>query len=105
MGASVSAATLSSLGVVVVAGIFVLVVVGIVIGFGLVALFIWFAENLGTLARAWSYPGQESVWKLVSPAKFGSWYLLMIISFVLVALVHGTREGRHAEEPLDSQSR
>ena len=77
----------------------------LVIGFGLVALFIWFAENLGTLARAWTYPGQESVWKLVSPAKFGSWYLLMIISFVLVALIHSTREGRHAEKPADSQSR
>ena len=73
----------------------------LVIGFGLVALFIWIAENIGTLARAWTYPGQESVWKLVSPAKFGSWYLLMIISFVLVALVHGTREGRHAEKPAD----
>lgn len=75
----------------------------LVIGFGLVALFIWFAENLGTLARAWTYPGQETVWKLVSPAKFGSWYLLMIISFVLVALIHGTREGRHAEKPADRE--
>ena len=35
LGASVSAATLSSLGVVVVVGIFLLVVVGIVVGFGL----------------------------------------------------------------------
>ena len=77
----------------------------LLLGFGLVALFIWFAENLGTLARAWTYPGQEAAWKLVSPAKFGSWYLLMIISFVLVAFLHRTREGRHAEEPLDSQSR
>ena len=75
----------------------------LVVGFGLVALFIWFAENLGTLARAWTYPGQESVWKLVSPAKFGSWYLLMIISFVLVAVVHSAREKRHAEEPLDRE--
>ncbi len=75
----------------------------LVIGFGLVALFIWFAENLGTLARAWSYPGQEAAWKLVSPAKFGSWYLLMIISFVLVALIHRTREGRHVEKPADRE--
>ncbi|WP_367187516.1 DUF817 domain-containing protein [Henriciella sp.] len=73
----------------------------LVLGFGLVALFIWIAENLGTLARAWTYPGQESVWKLVSAAKFGSWYLLMIISFVLVALVHSARKGRHAEKPAD----
>lgn len=77
----------------------------LLVGFGLVALFIWFAENLGTLARAWTYPGQEAAWKLVSPAKFGSWYLLMIISFVLVALIHRRREGHHAEEPANRQSR
>ena len=75
----------------------------LIIGFGLVALFIWFAENIGTLARAWSYPGQESAWKLVSPAKFGSWYLLMIISFVLVALIHRHREGQDAEKPADRE--
>ncbi|MEP3891678.1 MAG: DUF817 domain-containing protein [Hellea sp.] len=60
----------------------------LVIGLFLVALFIWFAENLGTYARAWSYPGQESGWHIVSIAKLGSWYLLMLISFVLVAGVH-----------------
>ena len=26
------------------------------VGFGLVALFIWFAENTGTFAGAWIYP-------------------------------------------------
>jgi len=60
----------------------------LVIGLFLVALFIWFAENLGTYARAWSYPGQEAGWHMVSIAKLGSWYLLMLISFVLVAIVH-----------------
>lgn len=60
----------------------------LIIGLFLVALFIWFAENLGTYARAWSYPGQEAGWHMVSPAKLGSWYLLMLISFVLVAAVH-----------------
>ncbi|WP_417486391.1 DUF817 domain-containing protein [Maricaulis sp.] len=63
----------------------------LVIGFLLVALFIWFAENLGTFARAWSYPGQEEDWHMVSWAKLGSWYLLMIISFVLVAAVQYRR--------------
>ena len=58
------------------------------VGFGLVALFIWFAENLGTFARAWSYPNQKDEWQMVSIAKYGSWYLLMIISFVLVSLRH-----------------
>lgn len=64
----------------------------LLVGFGLVALFIWFAENIGTFARAWSYPGQEDGWEMVSIAKFGSWYLLMIISFVLVAAVQPVRE-------------
>ncbi len=57
-------------------------------GLLLVALFIWFAENIGTYARAWTYPGQSETWEMVSLSKLGSWYLLMIISFVLVALVH-----------------
>lgn len=64
----------------------------LVVGFGLVALFIWFAENLGTLARAWTYPGQGETWHMVSIQKFGAWYLLMIISFVLVAYIHSSRD-------------
>jgi uncharacterized membrane protein YoaT (DUF817 family) len=67
----------------------------LVIGFLLVALFIWFAENLGTFARAWSYPGQEADWQMVSLAKLGSWYLLMIISFVLVAAVQYRHHPNH----------
>lgn len=63
----------------------------LVIGFGLVALFIWLAENLGTFARAWTYPGQGDTWHMVSIQKFGAWYLLMIISFVLVAYIHRRR--------------
>jgi len=60
----------------------------LIVGLFLVALFIWFAENIGTFARAWSYPGQESTWHMVSPAKLGAWFLLMLISFVLVAWMH-----------------
>ena len=66
----------------------------LIIGLFLVALFIWFAENIGTYARAWSYPGQEAGWHMVSLAKLGSWYLLMLISFVLVAWVHQPIKGR-----------
>jgi uncharacterized membrane protein YoaT (DUF817 family) len=60
----------------------------LLLGYGLVALFIWFAENLGTFARAWTYPGQEVGWEMVSLGKLGSWFLLMIISVVLVSIVH-----------------
>jgi len=34
------------------------------------------------------YPGQAEVWTPVSLAKLGSWFLLMMISVVLVSLVH-----------------
>lgn len=60
----------------------------LLVGFLLVALFIWFAENIGTWSRAWLYPGQSEAWTPVSIQKLGAWYLLMIISFVLVTLVH-----------------
>lgn len=60
----------------------------LIVGLFLVALFIWFAENIGTFTRAWSYPGQGAHWHMVSPAKLGAWYLLMLISFVLVAWIH-----------------
>ncbi len=64
----------------------------LLVGFFLVALFIWFAENIATFARAWTYPGQEDGWEMVTLSKLGSWYLLMIISFVLVATVHRGRQ-------------
>ena len=64
------------------------------IGLILVALFIWFAENLGTFAQAWTYPDQDGAWRPVSIAKLGSWYFLMLISFVLAALVRGREERR-----------
>ncbi len=63
----------------------------LLLGLVLVALFIWFAENLGTFARAWIYPDQKSSWALVSPAKLGAWFLLMIISYALVAAVQKVR--------------
>ena len=63
----------------------------LLLGFLLVSLFIWFAENIGTWSRAWLYPGQDSGWTPVPIGKLGAWYLLMIISFVLVTLVHRPR--------------
>ncbi|MBO6717873.1 MAG: DUF817 domain-containing protein [Rhizobiaceae bacterium] len=70
----------------------------LLVGFLLVALFIWFAENIGTWSRAWLYPGQEGAWTPVSIHKLGAWYLLMIISFVLVTLIHRPRQPNPAPE-------
>lgn len=63
----------------------------VVLAFALVALFIWFAENIATRMGAWSYPNQELAWHLVSPTKIVSWFLLMMISVALVTLVHRPR--------------
>lgn len=70
----------------------------LVVGWFLVALFIWFAENIGTFARVWVYPSQEGLWTPVSPQKIVAWYLLMLISFILVSMVHRPVVTR-AEQP------
>jgi uncharacterized membrane protein YoaT (DUF817 family) len=57
-------------------------------GYLLVALFIWIAENAGTFAAAWVYPSQRDGWHIVPIDKMGAWYLLLLLSFVLVSLVH-----------------
>lgn len=59
----------------------------LLVGFFLVSVFIWIAENIATFTAIWLYPGQEDGWHIVSVQKLGSWYLLMIISWVLVTLV------------------
>ena len=60
----------------------------LLLGFMLVALFIWFAENLGTFTRAWMYPAQHRAWNMVPPEKIGSWLLLMIISYAMVSALY-----------------
>jgi uncharacterized membrane protein YoaT (DUF817 family) len=63
----------------------------LVVAFLLVAVFIWLAENIATWSNAWAYPNQVDGWHLVSVAKLGSWFLLMMISVVLVAWVYPPR--------------
>ncbi len=63
----------------------------LLLGLVLVALFIWLAENIGTFTAAWVYPSQKNGWHFVGIAKLGSWFLLMIISYVLVAGINRPR--------------
>jgi uncharacterized membrane protein YoaT (DUF817 family) len=42
------------------------------------ALFVWLAENIGTLTKTWLYPHQAKAWSMVSLGKLGSWYLLLV---------------------------
>src|SRR6266576_1924635 len=63
----------------------------LLLGFALIALFIWAAENIGTFTTVWLYPHQAQAWELVRLGKYGSWFLLMIISFILVSVVNRPR--------------
>ncbi len=56
------------------------------LAFMLIAFFLWLAENAGTYGNMWQYPNQAQVWQWVSLGKMGAWFLLMIVSFVLVSL-------------------
>jgi len=60
----------------------------LLIGWTLVALFIWFAENIATYANIWIYPNQHGTWQMVPIAKLSSWFLLMLLSFVLVSFIN-----------------
>jgi uncharacterized membrane protein YoaT (DUF817 family) len=74
----------------------------LLLGLLLVTLFIWFAENIGTATRGWIYPHQAAGWAAVSPQKFGSWFLLMILSYTLVALVSRPRARDDAGADIDA---
>jgi uncharacterized membrane protein YoaT (DUF817 family) len=64
----------------------------LLLGLVLVALFIWLAENIGTFTAAWIYPAQRAGWNMVALPKLGSWFLLMLLSYTLVAWVAGVPE-------------
>ncbi len=68
----------------------------LVVGFILIALFIWFGENIGTFSHAWLYPAQLQHWHVVGIQKIGSWLLLMVISFIMVDMLYFIRAKRHA---------
>ena len=55
------------------------------LAFLLIAFFIWVAENISTYLGAWQYPSQVHGWAIVSTGKITSWFLMVIISFILVA--------------------
>lgn len=75
----------------------------------LTACFIWVAENVGTFTTAWVYPNQKHGWSMVSVGKLGSWFLLMIVSYTMVAavnrIVERTQTGVHRQRLSTSTTR
>ncbi len=66
------------------------------------AFFLWVAENVGTMTGTWIYHGQIR-WDLVNFGKFGSWYLLLYISFLLVTTVYRNVLYETAQYPKEKQ--
>lgn len=74
----------------------------LVIGFGLIAVVIWLAENIATYTHVWLYPSQVNHWHMVGIDKIGSWLLLMIISFIIVDILYYMR--RHLRKAVSIKS-
>lgn len=58
----------------------------------LLAFIIWIAENISTFYKIWLYPSQLDAWHMVGWGKLGSWYLLLLLSLVLVLKILGQRK-------------
>lgn len=56
------------------------------------AFLIWVAENISTFYKIWLYPSQVDAWHMVGWGKLGSWYLLLLLSLVLVLKILGDRQ-------------
>lgn len=57
----------------------------LVLSFLLIGFFIWLAENVATFLGAWTYPNQQEGWNIVHVSKISSWFLLVIVSFIIVS--------------------
>lgn len=64
------------------------------LSFLLIAFFIWIAENISTYLGAWKYPHQLTTWNMVSLHKISSWFLLVIISVILIANLKHAKQNR-----------
>lgn len=69
----------------------------LVLAFALIGFFIWIAENISTFLGAWQYPDQQTQWHLVGFGKISSWFLLVIISFIIVAQLKHVKQQRIQE--------
>ncbi|RSL34983.1 DUF817 domain-containing protein [Salibacterium salarium] len=64
----------------------------LVLSFFLIGFFVWIAENISTLFGAWQYPNQGEAWEIVHIGKISSWFLLVIVSFIIVAQLKHIKE-------------
>ncbi|MFT9847664.1 DUF817 domain-containing protein [Aneurinibacillus sp. REN35] len=70
----------------------------LVLSFFLIGFFIWIAENITTFLGAWQYPNQREAWEIVHIGKISSWFLLVVISFIIVAQLKHVKMKKEKEE-------
>ncbi len=63
-----------------------------ILSYLLIGFFIWIAENISTFLGAWRYPEQAAAWHMVHMGKISSWFLLVIISIIIVAQLKIVKE-------------
>jgi uncharacterized membrane protein YoaT (DUF817 family) len=68
------------------------------LSFVLIGFFLWIAENLATYVGAWRYPYQLDGWEPVGVEKFGSWSLLISVTFVLAAVARSHHKSEAGAE-------
>lgn len=67
-----------------------------------VALLVWIAENGATILGAYSYPHQIVTWGIVKFRIFASWFLLIVVSAVMIGIVRGVYEEPVSAEEIGS---
>ncbi len=73
----------------------------LVLSFVLIGFFIWIAENIATFFGAWQYPNQREAWTVVHVSKISSWFLLVVISFIIVAQLKHVKNGLNRAKERD----
>lgn len=69
----------------------------LVLAYFLIGFFIWVAENISTLLGAWQYPNQTEQWQWVHIGKISSWFLLVIISVIIVVNLKHIKKSTSSE--------
>lgn len=64
------------------------------LSFILIGFFIWLGENVATFFGAWKYAHQHTGWQAVKLQKLGSWPLMCIVSYIIVAELKFYKEDR-----------
>lgn len=71
-----------------------------ILAYFLIAFFIWIAENISTILGGYIYPNQTSTWEIVHLGKISSWFLLVVISMIIVAQLKRVKSDMQKKDSL-----